>query len=161
MYGWADWSACDRLLDAAPFGGLFAFDGGAPCAWRALTNAVSGPAPRVLAPPVLPSGAHGEQVFPAAGSGGGMTLPTDPNDAQAVVDEIANQQLRDQQALNREAVRTGGSWVWDVEAGAANAGDAAGAAAAAAFNWLPWALGGLGVFALVALSAGGPRRYGR
>ncbi len=69
--------------------------------------------------------------------------------------------MRDQQALNRGVIADGGHWYWDVAAGAANAGDAISDAAVATFNWLPWALGGLGVFALVALSAGGPRRYGR
>ncbi len=102
---------------------------------------------QVLAPPQAPTGAV-------------LTVPpASAAEAQATVDELLNQQLRDQQALNAAQVR---SSVWDETlGGAAIAGDAVTSAVAGAFNWLPWLLGGLGVFAVVALSAGGPRRYGR
>jgi len=112
-------------------------------------------APRVVAPPPLPSGSHGEQVFPVAGSSGGVTLPT-TGTAQDVIDEAVNQQFEDQQALNAGQVQ--GSLWWDIEGAAARGGDAVKDAVTSPMLWLAI---GLGVFGLVALSAGGPRRYGR
>ncbi len=145
--GMGDWAACDRILAEMPWAGLLAFDGGVPCALRAVHNAVVTPEP-VLAPPGLPSGAHGEVVLPPPGSGGGMTLPTNPGDAQAVVDEIANQQLEDQKKLNAAAIAAGGHWYWDAEAGAAKVGDAV----APAFSTGTLLLLGAGAIAALILS---------
>ena len=133
-------------------------------AGRAAGNLIYGQAPpvKVLATPPVPSGAYGEQALPAPGSGGGVTLPTTgtPDD---VISAAVNQQMTDQQAIDASNVQ--GSWVWDLEGAAANAGDAAANAAkkAAESAMSPWLwLGlGLGAFALVAVAAGGPRRYGR
>ncbi len=109
----------------------------------------------VVAPPRIPSGAHGEQVFPVPGSSGGVTLPTSgsPDD---VVSEIVDQQLIDQQVLNAGKVQ--GSVLWDIEGAAARAGDAAVKSVTSPLLWLAV---GIGVFGFVAISAGGPRRYGR
>lgn len=111
--------------------------------------------PQVVAPPPIPSGSYGEQVFPAAGSSGGVTLPT-TGTPQDVIDEAVNQQLADQQALNAGQVQ--GSLWWDIEGAAASTGDAI---TSAVTSPLLWFAVGLGVFALVAVSGGSPRRYGR
>ncbi len=85
--------------------------------------------------------------------------PASGDQAQATVDALLNQQLRDQQALNAGQVQSSYS---DLAAGGLyQAGETVGDVASSAFSWLPWVAGGLGLFALVTLTAGGPRRYGR
>jgi hypothetical protein len=100
-------------------------------------------APSSIAPPRAPGG-DVLTVPPASG-----------DDAQAIVDALLNQQLEDQKALNAAGVES--TW-WDEIAGDASA---AGEKVKSAFPWL--LVGGLalGAFALVAVSGGSPRRYGR
>ena len=100
-----------------------------------------------IAPPPAPTGA----IL--------TTPPASGDDAQATVDALLNQQLLDQQALNASQVKS--TWIDELEGGVYQGGEAAGKLATVAFNWLPWALGAAGVFALLTLTAGSPRRYGR
>ncbi len=89
-------------------------------------------------------------------SGDALTVPpVSGADAQATVDALLNQQLKDQQTLNGQGVDT--NWIWEVEG-------AGGDAAKKVESTVPWMLLGglaLGAFALVAVSGGSPRRYGR
>src|SRR5919108_3931105 len=62
------------------------------------------PKSQVVAPPPVPSGSRGEVVLPPPGSGGGITLPTDASQAPAVVQDILNEQLRKQQAIDASQV---------------------------------------------------------
>ncbi len=144
MYGWGVLRAC----------------GNDPGCWMGSAFEYLFMTDPVVAPPRVPSGAHGEVVLPPPGSGGGMTLPTDASQADEVVTEVANQQLRDQQALNSLAIADGGHWYWDVAASAANAGDAV--ANSLDWNWKLWAgVGVVALFGAVALADKGARRYGR
>lgn len=102
---------------------------------------------------------------PRAPTGDVLTLPpASGEEAQATVDALLNQQLRDQQALNAAGVKS--SWLDELASGIVDTGDAAAAAGNALLKpggiplWI-WLAGGLGVFALVAVSGGSPRRYGR
>lgn len=92
---------------------------------------------------------------PGAPSGDALTVPpASGDDAQAVVDALLNQQLADQQKLNAGGVQS--TWWDEVTGGASAAADKA--------TEFPWLLMGglaLGAFALVAVSGGSPRRYGR
>ncbi len=98
--------------------------------------------PQVVAPPGAPSGSV-LTVPPASGA-----------DAQATVDALLNQQLRDQQKLDAAGVSS--SW-WDSIAGGAYS---VGSSAVGAIPW-GWIAAGVGIFALVAVGGGSPRRYGR
>ena len=96
-----------------------------------------------------------------APTGDALTVPpASGEDAQATVDALVNQQMRDQQALDAAVVKSGPGWI-DEAMGEVYSG--ASSAASGLTSALPWILGalGLGVFALVAVGGGGPRRYGR
>ena len=91
------------------------------------------------------------------------TPPASGEEAQQTVDALLNQQLKNQQAIDAAQVQSSAA---DIVGGAlANAGDtisnAASGVVSAVSSPILWLGLGLGVFALVALSAGSPRRYGR
>jgi hypothetical protein len=103
------------------------------------------PAPTV-APPGVPTGAA-------------LTVPpADEAQAQATVDALLNQQLADQQALDASQVSS--SWFDQAASGAVAAGNAI-TNPIGGLSPIVWLALGLGAFALVAMSGGGPRRYGR
>lgn len=77
--------------------------------------------------------------------------PASGEEAQATVDALLNQQAEDQKALNAAGVSS--SWVDRISSGVVSA--------PGGVSWLMWGALGLGVFALVAVSGGSPRRYGR
>jgi hypothetical protein len=113
-----------------------------PICWSMTANAWATLA-GAIAPPGLPSGSRGESPLPPAGSGGGVTLPTDPTQAEAVVTDIVNQQIIDQQAKDAAGVTS--SW-WDRVVGAP-------AAAADGIAGTPWLLyGGIGLATVIGLS---------
>jgi hypothetical protein len=97
---------------------------------------------------------RGTVAPPQAPTGDLLTVPPASGaEAQATVDTLLNQQLIDQQALNAAGVQSG---ALDVAAsGVVSAGEAV------AVPWLLIGAIGLGMFALVAVSGGSPRRYGR
>jgi hypothetical protein len=119
----------DAVCRAGTFGGFFT-----PVCWTALT-------PSTVAPPRAPSG-DVLTVPPASGE-----------EAQATVDALLDQQLRDQQALNAAGVQS--SWLDRASSQLVAAGDSLSS------PWLLLGALGLGVFALVAVGGGSPRRYGR
>lgn len=114
------------------------------CCWDQWWN---GPTPRTVAPPKAPADL--------------ITPPASGQDAQATVDDLVNQQLADQKALNAGSMST--SWWGSVYGSAADA--ASGASSGLGLpnvNW--WLVGGVAfgaIFLATALGAGGPRRYGR
>lgn len=116
------------------FGGFFT-----PACWSMLE-------PSPLAPPQSPVG-DVLTVPPASGE-----------QAQATVDALLNQQLADQQALNASQVSS--SW-WDSLTGGTYGAVASVASGVASFPWVLIGVIGVGMFALVAMSGGSPRRYGR
>jgi hypothetical protein len=127
----ADDAACDKAFA----GGFFW-----PTCWTALT-------PSTVAPPQAPP------------LDKWVTPPASGDDAQQTVDDLLNQQLRDQQTLNGQGVKS--SW-WDSVAG--GSASAAGSLVPAITGGVPWgwlAIAGVAVFGMVALSGGSPRRYGR
>jgi hypothetical protein len=79
--------------------------------------------------------------------------PASGEEAQATVDALLDQQLRDQQALNAAGVQS--SWLDRASSQLVAAGDSLSS------PWLLLGALGLGVFALVAVGGGSPRRYGR
>ena len=123
----------DAACKAAFLGGFFM-----PSCWSALE-------PSPVAPPPAPTG-EALTLPPASGA-----------QAQALVDQLLNQQLQDQQALNAAGVQS--SWVDRLSSTAVSAGESI--SAPGGMSWLLWGALALGVFALVAVSGGGPRRYGR
>jgi hypothetical protein len=93
---------------------------------------------------------------PRAPTGDVLTVPpASGEEAQATIDEILNQQMRDQQALAAGQVKS--SW-WDSLTGGAYA---AGTYSPGGVSWMVWATLAIGGFALVTLGGGSPRRYGR
>jgi hypothetical protein len=102
------------------------------------------PAPQSVAPPQAPTG----DVL--------TVPPADGEQAQATVDALINQQMRDQQAL--DASRVTSSWVDRFATSAVEANDAV---TFAGISPLVWIAAGLGVVAMVAFGGGSPRRYGR
>ncbi len=92
---------------------------------------------------------------PQSPTGDVLTVPpASGDDAQSVVDALLDQQLRDQQTLNAGVVQS--SWWDEIVGDASAAGDKV--------TEFPFLLVGgvaLGAFALVAVSGGRPRRYGR
>ena len=94
---------------------------------------------------------------PRAPTGDVLTVPpASGEEAQATVDELLNQQLRDQQALAASQVTN--SW-WDRFAGGASELDPF--SPASGVSWLVWAAGGLAIAGIVFAGTGSPRRYGR
>ena len=105
----------------------------------------------VVAPPGVPQGALL------------TTPPASGEQAQQTVDELVNQQMVDQQALNAGNVQSSSL---DLAAGGLyQAGEAVGSAASSAASSLtsPWLWLGIGLagFALIAIGGGSSRRYGR
>jgi hypothetical protein len=99
---------------------------------------------------------RGTVAPPQAPTGDVLTVPPGSGaEAQATVDALLNQQLEDQKALNALGVESG---ALDV---AASGAVAAGEAVSGTVPWLLIGAAGLAVFALVAVSGGSPRRYGR
>jgi hypothetical protein len=93
---------------------------------------------------------------PRAPTGDMLTVPpASGEEAQATVDELLNQQLWDQQALNAGQVSS--SW-WDELAGGTSQVVESSPGGLSIWAWLALGIGG---FALVAVGAGSPRRYGR
>jgi hypothetical protein len=84
--------------------------------------------------------------------------PASGEQAQQTVDDLLNQQVVDQNAMNAGAVTS--SW-WDSLTGGAYG--AATGAASGFTSYLPWILGGLGLIVVMGSFAGGgsARRYGR
>lgn len=111
--------------------------------WSRAWDGLFGPKISSVAPPQTPTGA----VL--------TTPPASGEEAQATVDALLNQQLREQQALNAAGVTSG---VFDT---AASGVVSAGNVVSEAIPWVLFGAIGLGVFALVAISGGSPRRYGR
>ncbi|HXU76433.1 MAG TPA: hypothetical protein VN794_07685 [Methylomirabilota bacterium] len=87
------------------------------------------------------------------------TPPASESDAQAAVDALLNQQLEAQKELNAAGVES--SWVDRAASVVEDTADDLNPLKAGNTNWLLWGAVGLGVFALVAISGGSPRRYGR
>lgn len=84
--------------------------------------------------------------------------PSDGTEAEATIAALVNQQMVRQQAANAAGVQPVNDFGWhylpDVSAwGLPSFGD---------MNWWLWiGLGGAALFAMVTMTAGGPRRYGR
>jgi hypothetical protein len=96
---------------------------------------------------------------PGSPTGDLLTLPPASGEqAQQTVDDLLNQQVVDQNAMNAGAVTS--SW-WDSLTGGAYG--AATGAASGFTSYLPWILGGLGLIVVMGSFAGGgsARRYGR
>ncbi len=94
---------------------------------------------------------------PPAPSGSILTVPPASGaEAQATVDALLNQQLEAQQAANAGGVQS--SVLDQAASGIVDTGSAVGS-----FFSSPWFWGalGLGAFALLAMGADQPRRYGR
>lgn len=92
--------------------------------------------PALPKPPVISSTLPDGSAIPAVPESGAA--------ANETIDALIAQQWREWQAANAEAMST---YTPPVEG--------------FSIPWWWWAVGGVGVFGLVALSAGGPRRYGR
>jgi len=155
MYGWGVAPSCSNWLFAVTNPAQCFVDSAVIAAKADYNYWFGKPQPKVLATAGVPAGALDPEQYYAT--------PESGEAAQATVDELLNQQLRDQQAINAGQVRS--TWTDEFLGGAAVVGDAAGAAAEKGLTFgvsgLVWVAVGLGVFGLVALSAGGPRRYGR
>lgn len=113
------------------------------------------PKPRVLASPGVPAGALDPAEYYAT--------PETIEESYGIPKDLRDQQMRDQQIIAGGQVHS--SWTDELLGGAAEFGDAAGEAAKAGLTFgvsgLVWLAVGLGAFGLVALSGGGPRRFGR
>jgi uncharacterized protein YfaQ (DUF2300 family) len=95
-------------------------------------------------------------AVPVAPEGSALTLPpASGEDAEATVDALVDQQMRDEQALM--ASRVTSSWLDDVASGAVAASEVR----IGGLSPLAWLGVGLGVIALVFVGGGSPRRYGR
>jgi hypothetical protein len=93
---------------------------------------------------------------PGAPSGSVLTVPpASEAEAQATVDALLNQQIRDQQALNAQGVTS--SWADQASSAVVDTADLK----PGGVPWWVWLAGGLGLFAAVAIGGGRPRRYGR
>jgi len=95
---------------------------------------------------------------PPAPTGDVLTVPPASGaEAQATVDALLNQELEAQKAANAAQVKS--SWTDRLASGIEDAGDTLLKPGGISL-WI-WLAGGLGVFALVAVTTGSPRRYGR
>jgi hypothetical protein len=97
---------------------------------------------------------------PRAPSGDVLTVPPASGvDAQATVDALLDQQMRDQQALDADGVKS--SWLDSLASDVVDTGDAITNPKLGGVSAWVWLVGGLGLFAVVAMGGGKPRRYGR
>jgi hypothetical protein len=97
---------------------------------------------------------------PGAPTGAALTTPpASEADAQAQVDALLNQQLEAQKALNAAGVQS--TWVDEAASGVVDTADSLNPLKPGNINWLFWGGVGLAMFAVVAVSGGSPRRYGR
>lgn len=121
--------------------------------WPSLCSQADYVAARALADPSVYAAI---QQPPPVGAPTGAVLTTPPasgEQAQAQVDAILAQQVADWQAQNMGTMQQTQSGLDQFAADFK--------VATAGISWWIWLAGGLGVFALVAVSGGSPRRYGR
>ena len=106
-------------------------------------------AARLLTDPTMIT-SPGMPLVVGAPSGAALIVPPDDAaQAQSLIDELLSGQWEEWQGENRAVVASTNQNLQ--RPGADSAG----------VPWYWWALGGLGAFAVISLSAGSPRRYGR